>query len=845
MPRLGASFFTKGRSGAGTSPCSLSHSLASLHESCTHQGSHPFVRSFATSLTAIEEALCGTSAPFPVVAAMEAFAEFLRPSLDPAARVTFPIAARDKAAQFMDEVGGVLEILAEMEENGESSAIMRSTLPQWHQLARSFIEQCEELWELYVYLVFLDVKGDRVLVEQTIGQLCSLLDCSAQSLTFFLASTRPWAEMVFKGLASRSYEEILKSMHKRSLQQWHLSHAHKMKAQSESDNNLISGFWERCFNRTCKVAWSDFLDAFHVFCGWGQGACPTDVDNELHKMIDPSCGHCVTRWAWSCLLEKHPNPETTLIQAALEGIFEDISASIYRSDGDLPSLEDMQSAQRPNNTLATMSSASPSTSKEHKEHKSEHRHRKSQKDKAAPLTAGSQSIMAAPIEPPAAGSDPSNCVTPPDRHNKSSARSTSGSDQKKCTWDEYLANLAARPDQHAWWCTSGEQPNNSLRIDALRAVKSNLLLTNQALALHIVSGDLANQKPILQVQRFERVAANGKGGADGLPTIVVLANSGRTNGVTTFGRGANHGISQPDHAMADPIASRLHFSITFDEAKQRYCLSDSGSKWGTFMHIDKPHTLKCGDWIRAGVAEFVVRFCGGSCSSHKRHAQHRVRSLRLSREYGRGVAAAKMAKDVLSEVSAQPGSSQGSRSGQLQDELALLLSSRPLRGWTSTSARLAQDLASLSPRPVDDQEVSSNLKEFETLVPTTPLELEFVSGPRMGEKVTLWDRLSTLGRADSNTVQISDIQVQNVSRVHCIFQYVNNRWQIQDNKSTNGTWRRLSCTLEPSVPLPLEGGEVFLAANHEFAVAPLPAGNCPPSVTSVALTSLGGSVQPH
>merc|ERR1712032_635716 len=105
-----------------------------------------------------------------------------------------------------------------------------------------------------------------------------------------------------------------------------------------------------------------------------------------------------------------------------------------------------------------------------------------------------------------------------------------------------------------------------------------------------------------------------------------------------------------------------------------------------------------------------------------------------------------------------------------------------------------------------------------TVVPVPPLEIDFISGPRMGEKVVLESRVCTLGRGDASNVQVFDPDVVNVSRVHCIFEYTGNRWCMRDNNSTNGTWRRLSCVLEPSKPVPLCDGMSILAGVHELLV---------------------------
>lgn len=184
----------------------------------------------------------------------------------------------------------------------------------------------------------------------------------------------------------------------------------------------------------------------------------------------------------------------------------------------------------------------------------------------------------------------------------------------------------------------------------------------------------------------------------------------------------------------------------------------------------------------------------------------------------------------------------------LQDELLLLLSSRRPRGWTASSARLCQQGA-LRARPslgesegppepptcersrpltigglgasasaADCAFAGSVGQRGPAVVPIAPLELDFISGPRMGEKLVLCERVCTLGRGEGNTIQVSDSQPISVSRVHCIFEYSASRWRMRDNGSTNGTWRRLSCVLEPSDLVPLCDGVSIQAGVHEFLV---------------------------
>jgi pSer/pThr/pTyr-binding forkhead associated (FHA) protein len=533
---------------------------------------------------------------------------------------------------------------------------------------------------------------------------------------------------------------------------------------------------------------------------------------------------------------------------------ENLPRSIYRSDDEIRSFDEQQrsmldaGADDPEKgALGDCAQPDQIQVKRNKWHK----------DATNPYTSASADIVASDAKKISSLEDPSTIVTPADRLSNLNLALHKQMTGRNCrmTWEEY--NVRAQQKCLPWWQPQGQlsreeqRTAEKLRVDAMRAVKSSVICTNCALILHVKTGSLGSDRPIMETSALPPKQA--------VPSLVVIANGLRQNGVATFGRVSARGVGlSPDYEMQEPIASRSHFAITYDQEKQQYCLRDTGSKWGTFLKIgSEGRELNCGDWIRAGVAEFVVRHCGGGCSCHKHHAQYRIQSLRLSRQY---------AGPQLRAVSAvvprerphfiDPDmSSDMSRAEELQDELALLFSRRGHYGWMTTSTHLCQSAASRSPRhfPKADEDSghsrdscghnSDNASATVQLtsVPTTPLELEFLSGPRMGEKVVLWDRLCTLGRGEQNTIQVSDANLANVSRVHCIFEYVGRRWRIRDNKSTNGTWRRLSCILQPSAAVPLVGGETILAGTHEFKVEEVKAQtgqHCLPSVAATTLAEM-------
>ncbi|CAE8593718.1 unnamed protein product, partial [Polarella glacialis] len=165
---------------------------------------------------------------------------------------------------------------------------------------------------------------------------------------------------------------------------------------------------------------------------------------------------------------------------------------------------------------------------------------------------------------------------------------------------------------------------------------------------------------------------------------------------------------------------------------------------------------------------------------------------------------------------------------QRSDQVMAMLSGRFPKPWVSNFEKMClQAPVDDTPKPGEKTRMNSDpasrnssepLRRPKMSLPVQPLEIDFISGPRMGERVMVTDKVCTVGRGESSTIQVSDPMLANVSRTHCIFEYVGNRWQVSDNKSTNGTWRRLSCVLEPSEPVNLSTGVSFLAGVHEMQV---------------------------
>ncbi|CAJ1409936.1 unnamed protein product [Effrenium voratum] len=350
-----------------------------------------------------------------------------------------------------------------------------------------------------------------------------------------------------------------------------------------------------------------------------------------------------------------------------------------------------------------------------------------------------------------------------------------------------------------------------LYAQAIRRVQSGLTATRKALVLRVCSGTLGAGRPRLGGQQ---------------PAIVITPNDTDCALTTKFGRGRTEGSGtlQPHVLMTEPIASRSHFSVIYNEEKEKFQVMDTGSKWGTFKKVTKSgQPVSCGDWIRVGNAELIVRFCGGGCNSHRRHAHHRLHALGVAAVCGGGFRNRVNFEAPLRapsfRVEEQVDSDDDTH--QVSDKVVDILAKTRLNGavqknWSSSFERLCREVNPSGEgalRPGGFQARPSGVS-----LEATPLEIDFISGPRIGERMMLTNRLCTIGRGENCTVQLSDASLANVSRVHCSFRSCGGRWWLCDEGSTNGTWRRLSCALEPSEPCDINSGETLLAGVQELQV---------------------------
>eukprot|EP00931_Biecheleriopsis_adriatica_P079020 TRINITY_DN52438_c0_g1_i1.p1 TRINITY_DN52438_c0_g1~~TRINITY_DN52438_c0_g1_i1.p1 ORF type:complete len:897 (+),score=171.46 TRINITY_DN52438_c0_g1_i1:79-2769(+) len=814
----------------------------------------PLLKPLGSLLSQLAQALHRLTLPDAIIEDVKQAIDFLKGGMGSSKYVDFMLLAHSDQEAVMRRLEGLQAALTLACQSGgeraEGLEELRRAEQEWQSAVDTFMANAGEVSELHFYLVFLDIKGDRALLDVLCRRLGRLLQLPTRSMTSCLAKTRPWAENALKVLACREALPLLERLHTESLNQWRACWQEKVQqGQRPAEEKLGVKFWDSNFVHLFKIAWPDFVEAFENF--YLLGRCPTDLVRRLRLRVDPSCSHQVTRHAWQSLLQGHSRI-TDVVDMLLQEVLSDPAPCIYRSRP-LPHHRSADEGQ-----LSTEQHDGAAGQAGEPDARSHLR-------PPVPLPPASQALPPKPKPwfpfAHSASDDADMAIpTPHDSHHQTSSRDK----QAGVAWDDFVLELCS---QHSpWWSSSDEKveppsarspgpsADESLRAAALQAVDTCIACTHRALIFRIYSGDLAQNKPVLQLptdgdvpeEKSEVQYASPRQDEQAttdfssLPALVVNANGTRFSGVTKFGRSSSRKTLIPDCPMSEPIASRSHFNVVYEQEADRYYLMDAGSKWGTFVKIGSSVTLSCGDWIRVGGVEFIIRFCGGGCQCLKNHEHYRLHSLRVhcdqQDKHGAGRSARGSYSPAASGSFRRPltcDRSQGEQgldgdssdeepAAQLQNELLMLLGSRQSRGWMTSSARLCQQRARFHCEGTSQHQgeptASTSSWPGRYVVPITPLELDFISGPRMGEKLVLCERVCTLGRGEGNTIQVTDSQLASVSRVHCIFEFIGNRWHMRDNGSTNGTWRRLSCVLEPSKLLPVTGVMSVQAGTHEFIV---------------------------
>eukprot|EP00927_Polykrikos_kofoidii_P024509 TRINITY_DN22280_c0_g1_i1.p1 TRINITY_DN22280_c0_g1~~TRINITY_DN22280_c0_g1_i1.p1 ORF type:complete len:951 (-),score=145.51 TRINITY_DN22280_c0_g1_i1:96-2948(-) len=861
-----------------------------LAKLCNSEDAHVFIKPFASTFTYLRGVEQGFTKQQQrlrqeLCEHLQVAREFLALCEKPTRRLDFVLTAHtdDRTARrFFQGVERAIVGAA-----ADAPGVAEVYVSQWRQESETFFQRCREAWEIHFYFVFLDIKGDKVLFEQTTTRLARLLGCSIRSLVSCFEYTKPWVDDALRSIAAQDKQPLLERIHAETLRQWRVAWGERTELPEHmnrfSEDVHVQGhkFWESYFTHLFRITWPDFAEAFEHYYLFGQ--FPIDVMQQLGLRVNPKGDHRVSRISWQRLLKEN-NTIGDLLDALVAAVLEDVGSMIYRPEP-LKSLVTQQSTPADEDGAAT--EAPNGIEKPKRWFPFSH-------------VASEDGDMAIP--------------TPHDLRMRQGLSAELGSTasgtrrQPTMPWDVFTARLCTQ--SAPWWGRVGEEPvlaetesGEPTRLAAVRAVNGSIAYTCRALIFRVVSGDLAQNMPVLEPPNRSGSTASSAGETETTlqPALVITGNGTRFAGVTKFGRSSSRRTLLPDCPMGEPIASRSHFNVVYKQETDSYYLMDAGSKWGTFVKIGQKMTLSCGDWIRVGGVEFIVRYCGGGCGCKRKHAHYGLHSLRLIRDHqakttckpglwppshamssscemlsaadkselARRTAsfdnlcsARHVETSRLRSAKSSPqltdryddadvaggGSDDGAEESEDDclatthfDEWLRLLSSSRARGWTATSARLCQQVAMQSVGVSSNYEtlVESSGEQQESLsrggklktetqrksretsqssVPISPLELDFISGPRMGEKLVLDERVCTLGRGETNSIQVTDSQLASVSRVHCIFEYSGDRWEMRDNGSTNGTWRRLSCVLEPSSAILLTGGISIQAGLHEFHV---------------------------
>jgi len=656
--------------------------------------------------------------------------------------------------------------------------------------------------EQYVYFTFLDLKGDEVLLCRTCSKLAEILEIGYPQLKTAWEASWFWETYVLKLIAympntagaRMDVSQVLAKCHKNALTGWWDQCKKRADKGIRELHRIYSAeqgakLWESNFIHCHKVTWPDFLEAFDYY--FLLERFPIDLQRALQKLVDPEDTHVISTQRWMTVWSQFQ--ECTSLLTHL------VNITVDRIDESIRVPFDVMPAAKETNLI--------------------HPH------------AGMELISSCAACTLLHDVSPSTLLDEASR--RSSAGCRVGDTPSRCEDDDCA--LCAR-------------------ASAMRIIAHGSPLTHKILLLRVASGELQNDINLIPGAHINTVSPGAAGREENqAPAIVISPFNSRLPGITKFGRNSSRKTLLPDWPMAEPIASRSHFNIAYKPSSSHYFLMDAGSKWGTFVKIDRPGILSCGDWIRVGGVEFVIRFCGGRCKKSK-HRHDALRALRTFQTSGRSLATRNRDSSAFFDVEPEEAgwvfgvnAKAGSplswmplstriwyRMGRPQVDESLSHEEERrtpdgVRCLTQSEAVMISDARVdwNAPLHIMPSEASCPSEEGEgtrmagvpyAVAPMPPLELEFISGPRMGEKVVLCQRSCALGRAEGNQVQVNDAQLASVSRVHCIFEYRDTRWHLRDHQSTNGTWRRLSCVLEPSSPVPLFHGAQIQAGHHEFLV---------------------------
>ncbi|CAE7625374.1 unnamed protein product, partial [Symbiodinium pilosum] len=287
----------------------------------------PFMRDFCTVLQKFGQVLTLPTAPEVARKAAREAIDFLRPYADVERSLEFLLSNHTEG--LVRRFGeAVLRGLAAAQSEGAILEDVGAELQQcWQAAVDKFEKKCHEVYELHFYSVFLEVKGDRALLDQTFRVIGGQLQLSRGSLLTCLEKTRPWAEAALKVFAKRQKSRLLERLHADALRSW--KQTWQEIPRPPETGKLGAKFWDSNFIHLYKIAWPDLVEAFENF--YLVGRCPTDLVRQLRLRVDPPFSHQVTKFSWQALLRGH-NRISDILDMLIEEVMQDISRCIYRSN---------------------------------------------------------------------------------------------------------------------------------------------------------------------------------------------------------------------------------------------------------------------------------------------------------------------------------------------------------------------------------------------------------------------------------------------------------------------------------------------------------------------------------
>lgn len=304
----------------GVEPSAKANPLLEISAIINGPGAHPLLRALGDVFCGLDPSVFVLSEEEhePIAAALERAVMLLEPSASRDRHLEFALAAacdESGTCQLLGSIEAALAILRRSTGSKTHRSELDAALRGWQAGSSVFTNGCKEILELHLLFVFLDVKGDEVLLEQVAKQLCKVLYCSPAELAAALMRSKPWAEGALAAFALADHKELLGRRLAAALSSWRDELATNNYTSGDLSCSLPSwrddlnpldsaidgaGFWEDYFAKVQNVSWPDFAEAFEEFILNGSSA-PVDFLNQLRSKLDPTNSFHVSFGRWQKL----------------------------------------------------------------------------------------------------------------------------------------------------------------------------------------------------------------------------------------------------------------------------------------------------------------------------------------------------------------------------------------------------------------------------------------------------------------------------------------------------------------------------------------------------------------